>query len=67
MFEVWIDNQIIKSIILWKKQKQIYVSPETETLVVRFEGMVCSSPGYSANGLQKGHVVDSDDFDEWDD
>ena len=26
------------------KQKQTYLSPETETLVVRFEGVVCSSP-----------------------
>ena len=27
-----------------KQEKQTYLSPETETLVVRFEGMVCSSP-----------------------
>ena len=26
------------------KQKQTYLSPETETLVVRFEGVVCTSP-----------------------
>jgi len=26
------------------KQKQTYLSPETETLVVRFEGVVCASP-----------------------
>ena len=26
------------------KEKLTYVSPETETLVVRFEGMVCASP-----------------------
>lgn len=25
------------------KEKLTYVSPETETLVVRFEGMVCAS------------------------
>ena len=26
------------------KEKQTYLSPETETLVVRFEGVICSSP-----------------------
>lgn len=26
------------------KEKQTYLSPETETLVIRFEGMVCTSP-----------------------
>ena len=26
------------------KEKQLYVSPETEALVIRFEGVVCSSP-----------------------
>ena len=25
------------------KQKQTYLSPETETLVVRFEGVICTS------------------------
>ena len=30
------------------KEKMTYVSPETETLVVRFEGMVCTSPGGDA-------------------
>ncbi len=26
------------------KEKLTYLSPETETLVVRFEGVVCASP-----------------------
>ena len=26
------------------KEKQTYLSPETETLVVRFEGCLCTSP-----------------------
>ena len=26
------------------KQKLSYLSPETETLVVRFEGVICQSP-----------------------
>ena len=26
--------------------KQTYEAPEAETLVVRFEGMVCTSPGF---------------------
>ena len=31
------------------KQKQTYLSPETETLVVRFEGCLCASPWSSAS------------------
>ena len=27
-----------------KKEKLTYVSPETDSLVVRFEGVVCTSP-----------------------
>lgn len=52
-----------------KKEKLVYVSPETDSLVVRFEGMVCTSPGYSANGLQQGNIVNpgSGVFDDWDD
>ena len=30
------------------KQKLTYLSPETETLVVRFEGMICASDRYGA-------------------
>lgn len=33
------------------KEKLIYLSPETETLVVRAEGVICGSPtGYHAYG-----------------
>ena len=31
-----------------KTQKQNYLSPVTETLVVRFEGVVCQSPNDEA-------------------
>ena len=51
------------------KEKLTYVSPETETLVVRFEGMVCTSPGpLQANGTRQGNVLDSgsNGFDDWD-
>ena len=44
-------NQIHKTM---NKQKQIYLSPETETLVVRFEGVVCQS----ANGFREGSAGD---------
>ena len=37
------------------KQKQTYLSPETETLVVRFEGVVCTSPNGS---FDESAVVD---------
>ena len=50
------------------KQKLTYLSPETETLVVRFEGVVCTSPDYSPNGLQQGNINNGGGaFDDWDD
>ena len=33
---------------LMNKQKLTYLSPETETLVVRFEGMICTSDRFGA-------------------
>ena len=48
--------------------KQTYEAPEAETLVVRFEGVVCTSPGYSPNGLQQGNINNGGGaFDDWDD
>ena len=38
------------------KQKQTYLSPETETLVVRFEGVVCLSGGESGDTGKAGGV-----------
>jgi hypothetical protein len=32
------------------KEKQTYLSPETEALVVRFEGVICGSPNYGVQG-----------------
>ena len=32
------------------KEKQLYVSPETEALVIRFEGVICGSPNYGQAG-----------------
>ena len=42
------------------KQKQTYLSPETETLVVRFEESVLQvySPGIGSNGSQNSNVTD---------
>ena len=35
------------------KQKQTYEAPEAETLVVRFEGVICQSiPGSNISSLQ---------------
>ena len=45
-----------------KTQKQNYLSPVTETLVVRFEGVVCTSP--STWGPEDIWNVD-DDSDGW--
>ena len=55
------------------KQKQTYLSPETETLVVRFEGVICTSDplvlgAIQLNGTRQGNVLDASDygFDDWD-
>ena len=45
------------------KEKLTYLSPETETLVVRFEGFICSSPGdVQANGTTRGNVLDPGNY-----
>ena len=49
------------------KQKQTYLSPETETLVVRFEGNVLqvASPNYGVTGgagADQGYNNYGDDF-----
>ena len=50
------------------KEKLLYEAPTALTFVVKVQGMICQSPGYSANGLQRGNIVDpSGYFDEWDD
>ena len=41
------------------KEKQTYLSPETETLVVRFEGVVCTSP--TRNSLNATEYIGLDD------
>ena len=41
------------------KEKLTYVSPETETLVVRFEGMVCTSPGVPGG---QDNLINGGDF-----
>ena len=43
--------------------KQTYEAPEAETLVVRFEGFICSSPGdVQANGTTRGNVLDPGNY-----
>ena len=55
------------------KQKQNYVAPEAQTLVVGFEGMVCSSTNYvlpaifgsenaAGAGFSSGNIIEGDDF-----
>ena len=41
------------------KEKQTYEAPEAETLVVRFEGVICGSPWGGAN--QPGKSLGEDD------
>lgn len=49
-----------------KKEKLIYLSPETETLVVRAEGVICGSYGAQgkAGTVSVGNVYDFGDDDE---
>lgn len=48
-----------------KEQKQTYLSPETEALVIRFEGMVCASPlnQFNTNNYTE-YFGGSDDVDD---
>ena len=51
-----------------QKQKLVYEAPQADALVIRVEGMVCTSPDYSPNGLQQGNVTNGGGaFDGWDD
>ena len=45
-----------------KQTKQVYETPTTESLELRFEGMVCTSPGsgYNRSG-GAGNVMNEDD------
>ena len=46
------------------KQKQTYLSPETETLVIRFEGMICSSPAVQAVMLSNIMMVEDEGYND---
>ena len=47
------------------KQKLTYLSPETETLVVRFEGMVCTSPNGTNSSNRTEYLISGpEDYDE---
>ena len=49
------------------KQKQNYVAPEAQTLVVGFEGMICQSiPGAQASfGMSNATINDQSDESWW--
>ena len=42
------------------KQKLMYEAPTAQTFVVRFEGMICTSPWGDANQAGKGLGEDGD-------
>ena len=42
------------------KEKQLYVSPETETLVIRFEGVICQS--FGDQGIEKSNDRSGEGF-----
>ena len=37
------------------KEKQVYLSPETETLVIQVEGVVCTSGEFNPNQWNPGN------------
>ncbi len=45
------------------KQKLTYLSPETETLVVRFEGVICESKNYGDPGQPGGDLIPGNSYD----
>ena len=48
-----------------KKKKLIYEAPEAEILVVRFEGMVCTSPnGTNSENRTEYFTYGDDDYKE---
>ena len=40
------------------KEKQLYVSPETEALVIRFEGVICASQTGASGFSESGSITD---------
>ena len=44
-----------------QKQKLNYETPEVETLVVRFEEIVCTSPGYGSS-KQAGGIMGTNNY-----
>ena len=43
--------------------KQTYEAPEAETLVVRFEGVICGSNNYGTPGQAGGDVIPGNSYD----
>ena len=44
-----------------KKQKQLYVSPETETLVVRFEGRILAGSVNASSSAMPSFTEDEEE------
>ena len=43
------------------KIKELYSSPTTKILVVRFGGMICQSNQFNPNGTEQGNSRDGED------
>ena len=41
----WWDRKTFKHLYIMIQTKQLYEAPEAQTLVVRFEGVICQSTG----------------------
>ena len=46
-----------------EKTKNTYLSPMTEILVVRFEGVICESLRYGAKGRAGDDIDDGNEYD----
>ena len=55
----------LKNNMLMNKKKSLYEAPTTKVLVVRFEGMVCTSPNGTNSSNRTEYLISvPDDYDE---
>ena len=51
--------------MLMNKKKSLYEAPTTDVLVVRFEGMVCTSPNGTNSSNRTEYLISGpEDYDE---
>ena len=51
-------NQILNFYNSMTKEKLVYTSPEVDALVIRFEGVICTSQTGSSSFGENGNITD---------